>query len=143
MGPILPAMPDAAPERVVIPPSPVYLGKLALALAAGFAIVTVFSGGFDVGLVVVWVLLIAFMWWFLRLKVSADGVAMGINRAPWSKMQLGKTKRGADVLVSMNPDSWRERLAVALSNYESNWRTGRIGEAIRRWRPDLLELGQR
>ena len=121
-----PAMPDAAPERVVIPPGPVYLGKLALALAAGFAVVTVFSGGFDVGLVVVWVLLFAFMWWFLRLKVSADGVAMGINKAPWSKMQLGKTDRGTDVLVSMNPESWRERLAVVLSNYENDWLTRRV-----------------
>ena len=70
------------------------------------------------------------MWWFLRLKISADGVAMGINRAPWSKMQLGKTKRGADdVSSASNPDSWRERIAVSLGNYEADWRTGRLGEA--------------
>jgi hypothetical protein len=129
-------------DRVVVPPSPAYLGKLALAMAAGFAIVTVFSGGFDIGLVVVWVLLVAFLWWFLRLKLSADGVAMGINKAPWPKMQLGTTKRGADVLVSMNPASFRERLAIATNNYETDWRAGRIGEAMRRWRPDLLEPGR-
>ena len=126
-------------DTVVISPSPVYLGKLALALAAGFAIVALVSGGFDVGTVVVWVLMLAFIWWFLRLKLSPDGVAVGVNRAPWSKLQVGTTRRGADLLVSINPGSWRERLAVSLGNYERDWQSGRIGEAIRRWRPDLLE----
>jgi hypothetical protein len=129
-------------ETVVIAPSPLYLGKLALALAAGFAIVALFTGGFDAGTVVVWLLMMAFIWWFLRLKLSPDGIAVGVNRSPWSKLQLGRTRRGAEVLVSVNADSWRERVAVSLANYEGDWQAGRIGDAIRRWRPDLLQPGR-
>ncbi len=125
-------------RTVAIAPHPVYVGKLALVLAVGFAIVALFSGGFDVGTVVVFVAMVIFLWWFLRLKLSPEGMSVGVNKAPWAKLDVRPGKRG-DVILSVDAQSWRERLVFSPVNYEDDWRAGRIGDAVRRWRPDLLD----
>ena len=126
-----------ATESTTVAPRPQYLGKLALGTAAGIAAFSVFAG-FDPAIIIVGVALMLFAWWFFRLKLSADGVRIAMRSQPWSRVVIEHRSKG-DVLRTRDGIGGWGRFVVLLSNYEADWQSGRIGEAVRRWWPDQLE----
>jgi hypothetical protein len=132
-------MPTSDPSTTAIFPRPLYVAKLAAGTALGIAAVSV-ATGFDPALVVVGVALVLFAWWLFRLKLSPDGVRIAMRFQPWSQVVIERRSKG-DVLRSRDGIGGWGRFAVLLSNYEADWRSGRIGDAIGRWWPERQEAG--
>lgn len=94
------------------------------------------------------------------LRFSADGVAFEagqfVLRSPWAnveRIEVADLPSGSvDSLVLADPSlHWAADAAtrttvarrgwdrlVPIGEFEDDWRAGRVGEALRRWRPELL-----
>lgn len=72
-----------------------------------------------------------------RIELSAEGVTLNGRTVSWESFQLTKGRFG-ESLIAESKESGRRRANILLPVYERRWRTGRIGEDLRRWAPGLV-----
>jgi hypothetical protein len=105
-----------------------------------FALAAIVNAGFDVGVVsmfVVPVIAAVVSRHFATLELSAEGVTVNRRTVSWERLHLTKGRFG-DSLTAASEGSGARRANILLPIYEREWRTGRIGEDVRRWAPGVI-----
>ncbi|MFP4513286.1 MAG: hypothetical protein ACLFRV_10125 [Acidimicrobiales bacterium] len=77
----------------------------------------------------------------MTLHLSPTGVRLASSgEAPWEHLELTSGRFGETLRTTPGTARRRrDRVAVFLPTFESNWRDGAIGDHIRRYAPHLLE----
>ena len=115
-----------------------------LVWAAAFSTVTAIAVAWwgphmsPVVLVAMPIIVPATTWSTLRLSLDPSGVVVASSRMSWDEVTLTTTRRGKPVLAR-RPGVPGRGPRIVLTHYEPEWRLGRIGAAIQRWAPHLLD----